>query len=109
MNDISLIVTSIFGGCLMGIFMLGFFTTRVDGASATWAMVLAIFFNLYLGLGSLGMLPQGMVLNIHSYWVGASVNGFFIILAIAISFIRRKMTGDLTGLTVWTMRDKNTG
>ena len=35
MNDISLIVTSLFGGCLMGLFMLGFFTRRVDGFTAT--------------------------------------------------------------------------
>jgi len=102
MNDVSLIVTSVFGGCLMGLFMLGFFTRRINGTSATIAMVLAILFNIYLGLGLLGWLPSSITLNIHSYWVGAIVNGLFIILAFIISFFQRKKDMDLTGLTVWT-------
>ncbi len=107
MNDLSLIVTSIFGGCLMGLFMLGFFTQRVDGTSAAIAMVLAILFNIYLGLGVLGWLPPTITLELHSYWVGAAVNGFFIILALVFSFLLRKEPGNLEGLTVWTMPKKN--
>lgn len=103
MNDVSLIVTSIFGGCLMGLFMLGFFTRRVDGKSATIAMVLAILFNIYLGVGLLGWLPESLTLGIHSYWVGATVNTFFILSALLFSFISPKEEKDLTGLTVWTM------
>ena len=103
MNDVSLIVTSIFGGCLMGLFMLGFFTRRVDGTSATIAMVLAILFNIYLGLGALKWLPPSVTLGIHSYWVGATVNGFFIILALILSFFLRREAKGLEGLTVWTM------
>ncbi|GJM33603.1 MAG: sodium:solute symporter [Saprospiraceae bacterium] len=106
MNDLSLIVTSIFGGCLMGLFMLGFFTRRVDGTAATMAMVLAILFNIYLGLGSIGWLPPALSLGIHSYWVGATVNGFFIVLALLISYLSPKKEKDLTGLTIWTMPHK---
>ncbi len=107
MNDISLIVTSIFGGCLMGLFMLGFFSRRVEGGAATIAMVGAILFNIYLGLGALGWLPPAVTLGLHSYWVGAAVNGFFIVFALALSFLRGKETGDLEGLTVWTMPDES--
>jgi SSS family solute:Na+ symporter len=102
MNDVSLIVTSIFGGCLMGLFMLGFFTKRVGGLAATVAMLLAILFNIYLGLGWLGVLPEGLTWELHSYWVGAVVNGFFIVVALVISFFRAG-NKDLTGLTIWTM------
>ncbi|MCF6223457.1 MAG: sodium:solute symporter [Flavobacteriaceae bacterium] len=102
MNDVSLIVTSIFGGCLMGLFMLGFFTRRINGTSATIAMIMAILFNIYLGIGLLGWLPASITLHIHSYWVGAIVNGLFIILAFVFSFFQRKKDMDLTGLTVWT-------
>ena len=66
MNDVSLIVTSVFGGCLMGLFLLGFFSRRVDGTSALIAMVLAIGFNIYLGLGLAGILPAGVTLPVHS-------------------------------------------
>lgn len=106
MNDVSLIVTSIFGGCVMGLFMLGFFTRSVDGTSATIAMALAILFNVYLGLGLLGWLPEAVTLNLHSYWVGAAVNACFIALALILSRLRRKEPGKLQGLTVWTMAGK---
>ena len=103
MNDVSLIVTSVFGGCLMGLFLLGFFTRRVDGISATIALVLAVGFNIYLGLGLLGRLPEEWTLGVHSYWVGALVNGTFIVSAYLISLLRRRPQPNLEGLTVWTM------
>lgn len=103
MNDASLIVTSVFGGCLMGLFLLGFFTRRVDGTSATIALALAIGFNVYLGLGLLDRLPGAWTLGVHSYWVGAFVNGVFVILAYGISLLRGKPQPHLDGLTVWTM------
>ena len=102
MNDISLIVTSVFGGCLMGLFMLGFFVPRVDGSAATVGIVLAIAFNVYLGLGLAELLPESMRIGAHSYWTGALVNGFFIIVACAIGYTRKAPRRDLNGLTFWT-------
>ncbi len=102
MNDVSLVVTSIFGGCLMGLFMLGFFSDRVDGRSATIAMAVAILLNIYIGLGFLELLPEAITINIHKYWVAALINGTFVIIAYTISRIRNSQTKDLTGLTVWT-------
>lgn len=106
MNDISLIVTSVFGGCLMGLFMLGFFTKRIDGFAANIAMIIAALFNVYLGMDALGMLPASWKLPVHSYWVGALVNLLFIVAAFAVSAFRKPKTGDLTGLTVWTRDPK---
>lgn len=105
MNDVSLIVASVFGGCLMGLFIMGFFTTRIDGFSATLAMIMAVLFNVYLGLGILGALPDSIVWSIHSYWVGAIVNAVFIVLALTISLFR-KNAQNLDGLTVWTSKRK---
>jgi SSS family solute:Na+ symporter len=104
MNDVSLIVTSIFGGCLMGLFILGFFSNRVDGQSATLAMSIAILLNIYIGLGFLGLLPKALILNIHTYWVAAFVNGTFIVLAYTISRIRNVRPANLEGLTVWNSK-----
>lgn len=104
MNDVSLIVTSVFGGCLMGLFLMGFFTKRVDGSSATIALVFAVLVNIYLGLGLLGVLPSSMTLEIHSYWVIAIVNASFIALAYVLGLVRNKNKTDLKGLTVWTMK-----
>ncbi len=109
MNDVSLIVTSVFGGCLMGLFLVGFFTQRVDGTSAMIAMALAIGFNIYLGLDLVGLIPEGAALHIHSYWSGALVNGLFIVLAYGLSWVRGRTPRDLTGLTVWTMPARKFG
>jgi SSS family solute:Na+ symporter len=103
MNDVSLIVTSVFGGCLMGLFMVGFFTRRVDGTSANLALGAAVVFNLYLGLGALGALPQSLAFPAHSYWVGFLVNAAFILAAYLVSVVRRTPPAELEGLTVWTM------
>ncbi|MCC5932333.1 MAG: sodium:solute symporter [Cyclobacteriaceae bacterium] len=107
MNDISLIVTSVFGGCLMGLFMMGFFTTRIDGNSAIVGIALAVMINIYLGLGVLGVLPEKMILPIHSYWVAALVNVTFILVAYTMAIIRKpKKQPHLQGLTVWTLSKK---
>ncbi|GAA4443375.1 sodium:solute symporter family transporter [Novipirellula rosea] len=103
MNDISLIVTSIFGGCLMGLFMVGFFTERVDGLSATCALLAAVVFNVYLGLGALQVLPVDYRLPVHSYWTGALVNFTFIVFAYVTARVRNRAPRDLAGLTVWTL------
>ena len=104
MNDVSLIVFSVLGGAITGLYMIGFFTERVDGFAANIALAAAIAFNVYLGLGVMGLLPAKWTLGIHSYWVGAVVNLLFMALAYAISLIRRPRPRDLRGLTVWTQR-----
>jgi SSS family solute:Na+ symporter len=105
MNDVSLIVTSVFGGCVMGLFMLGFFTRRVDGGSATIAIGLAIGFNIYLALGLAGRIPEGWRLEVHGYWIGPLVNLVFIITAYGLSLLRRVPPRSVSGLTVWAPKE----
>ena len=102
MNDLSLIVTSVCGGCLMGLFLLGFFTRRVDGFAANCALAVAVALNIYLGLGVMGAIPEAARLPIHSYWVGALVNLCFMAVAYLIALLRKPRTADMEGLTVWT-------
>lgn len=106
MNDVSLIVFSVLGGAITGIYMVGFFTTRVGAFAANVALVVSILLNVYLGLGVMKVLPETWRIGVHSYWVGAVVNLAFVAVAYAISLLRRSEPRDLTGLTVWTMREK---
>jgi SSS family solute:Na+ symporter len=108
MNDVSLIVFSVLGGAITGLYMVGFFTRRVDGKSANIALGIAIAFNIYLGFGLLRWLPESWRIGLHSYWVGAVVNLLFIVLAYAISLWRRVPPQKLEGLTVWTMNTADT-
>jgi Na+/proline symporter len=103
MNDVSLIVFSVLGGAVTGMYMLGFFTRRVDGFAVNVALALAVALNLYLGLGVMKVLPEAWRVPLHSYWVGAVVNLVFVALAYGISWLRPARPRDLAGLTVWTM------
>ncbi|MEA1951854.1 MAG: sodium:solute symporter [Planctomycetota bacterium] len=106
MADLSLIVASVFGGCMVGLFMMGFFTTRVDNRSALIALGLAIGLNVYFVLNTLGWLPETMRIDVHAYWVGMIVNGFFVTTAYGISLISKGSRENLDGLTIWTLSVK---
>ncbi|MFP4292445.1 MAG: sodium:solute symporter [Cyclobacteriaceae bacterium] len=104
-NDISWIVSSVFGGCLVGLFLIGFFTTRVGYRAALLALLVAVTANLYLGFSLAGWLPEALSVEIQAYWVGVMVNLLFMVLAYGLSFVIRN-TQNITGLTVWTMHKK---
>ncbi len=101
-NDLSWIIASVFGGCLLGLFMVGFFTRRVDGFAAITALVVSIALNLYLGMCLVDLLPKWMTFKMHSYLVGVVVNIAFVVVAYGVSLFRTNRR-DLTGLTVWTL------
>jgi SSS family solute:Na+ symporter len=108
MNDLSWIVASVFGGCLLGLFMAGFFTTRIDNRSALIGLVGAIGLNFYLGVSAAGWLPNAVTVPIHSYWTGILVNLAFLILAGVIAIFRGRNQRELSGLTVWTLDRETT-
>lgn len=101
-NDLSWVVASVFGGCLVGLFMVGFFTTRVGYKAALVALLMAVVVNLYLGLSLTAWLPESLSMNIQAYWVGIIVNLLFIVLAYGLSFFIRN-DKNLQGLTIWTV------
>ena len=104
LNDLSWMIASVFGGCLLGLFMIGFFTTRVDSSSAIAGLVVAVVVNIYLGIGVAGWLPAWMTVPMHSYWVAVVVNLLFVVLAYGVSLRRPQRTAGLAGLTVWTIQ-----
>jgi SSS family solute:Na+ symporter len=103
MNDLSWIVASVFGGCLLGLFMAGFFTTRIDNRSALIGLAVAICLNVYLGISAAGWLPETMTVPIHSYWTGILVNLAFLVLAGVVALFQGRNQRELSGLTVWTL------
>ena len=104
MNDVSWIVASVFGGCLLGLFMTGFFTTRIGNREALIGLGCAIVLNVYLGVNAAGWLPELLSVKVHSYWTGILVNLAFIIIAVIVALICGPNRKDLSGLTVWTMK-----
>lgn len=105
MLDFQVIVTALFGGCLGGLFLVGIFTTRVDGSAALGAVGIAIAANAYLLLNQMRWLPESWLFDLHAYWVGLSVNAVFVVSALGLS-LRKRARGprpQLGGLTAWTM------
>ncbi len=88
--DFTLIVGSIFGGGMLAIYLLGLFVPRVGNLALWTGLAAGLLFNLYMGLNTLGVLPQAVRLVIHPYWTTILVNGIVLVLALAASLKRRK-------------------
>ena len=106
MNDLNWIVASVFGGCLLGLFMVGFFTTRIGNKAALAGLCVAIILNVFLGFNAAGWLPGAMAIPVHSYWTGILVNLCFLVVAWFVATLGRKQGKTLTGLTIWTMKGR---
>jgi SSS family solute:Na+ symporter len=107
MVDLGLKIAQIvFGGGLMGIFLLGFLTTRVNYVSASVALVLTLLLDIYLALCSFNQLPECISVRVHAYWIGVIANGFVIVFGYAISLVTRGRPKPLDRLTIWTMKDQ---
>jgi SSS family solute:Na+ symporter len=88
--DFTLTVGSIFGGGMLAIYLLGLFVPRVGNLALWTGLAAGLLFNLYMGLNTLGVLPQTVRLVIHPYWTTILVNGIVLALALAASLKRRK-------------------
>ena len=104
MFDLLLTIVSIFAGCVTGMFLIGFFTTRVNYKSALIAMIISISLNVYLLFNAIDLLPESISINIHSYWANLIVNVTFMFVAYVLSLIHRTRPQKLSRLTIWTMK-----
>ncbi len=86
--DLGFILSSIFGGCILGIFMLGFFTKRVDNTSILTGMLVAIGLNIYLMLSFFHWLPENLIFEFHEYWTSALVNITLLVVAYSMGLVR---------------------
>ena len=106
MVDLGLKIAQVmFGGGLLGVFLLGFLTTRVNYVSASIALALTILLDIYLTLCSFNQLPESISVRVHAYWIGVIANGFVIVAGYTLSLVVRRPQRPLDRLTIWTMRD----
>jgi solute:Na+ symporter, SSS family len=87
--DLGFILSSVFGGCILGIFLLGFFVKRIDNFSIITGMAVSIGLNIYLMLSFFGWLPAKLSFVFHEYWTAALVNITLVAVALAASLLRR--------------------
>ncbi len=102
MTDLSLIIASIFGGGVLGLYVIGLCTTRVGNRAILVGLACSIGLNIYLMLNSFGWLPSGWGIRVHDYWVTVLVNVLLMVVAYVVSLFIPNRVKDLAGLTVWT-------
>ena len=109
LQDLQATLISIMSGGLLGLFLLGQLTRRVDGRSAFQAtMVTLAGVCLWLFIDSrLGseLFPTLAALLPDKFWIIVLGNTFLFVLGVLLSYgSRRKPDRDLTDLTVWTRK-----
>jgi len=97
---------SILAGGLLGLFLLGFLTTRVDGRAVGIGIGCAVIFSAAMSLVALGYLPANWikVVDSHfdSYYTGIVGNLLTFAVGYAAARLFRPKLREVTNLTVWT-------
>lgn len=70
LQDSATILTALTSGGLLGIYLLGFFTKTGDDRSILVGILFTMTFTLWMGLSSLGWLPEELRSPIHNYYAG---------------------------------------
>ena len=114
LQDLQATLISIMSGGLLGLFLLGLLTRRVDGRSALQAtMTTLVGVCIWLFIDSqLGaeLFPSFVALLPDKFWVIVLANTFLFVLGVLLSYgARRKSDRNLTDLTVWTRRSDEVG
>jgi SSS family solute:Na+ symporter len=106
LQDVWTELQSIAAGGLLGLYMLGFFTTRGDGRAVGFGIAFAVVFSVLISLNGLGALPEGVsaAINAHfdGYYTGIVGNIVMFVVGYVLAVILPKRDRDLTNLTVWT-------
>ncbi|MCH2375624.1 MAG: sodium/solute symporter [Planctomycetes bacterium] len=107
-EDLQTMILTILSGGIVGLFLLGFLTYRVDGRAAFVATVVTVLVTaLWLFLGSATgeeLFPAVAEHVPHKLWIGIFANALLFVLGYLVSHCFRRRgdcAKDLAGLTVW--------
>ncbi|MEA3298710.1 MAG: sodium:solute symporter [Pseudomonadota bacterium] len=102
LQDASVILTSLLGGGLLGMYLLGFCTRHGD-ARAVWAGIVATaLFTLWTILAHRGWLPAGLTLPFDLYYTGLVGNILMFAVGFAVSSLWGYRRRELAGLTFFS-------
>ncbi len=98
---------SILAGGLLGLFLLGFLTTRVDARAVGYGLAAAVGFSTLMSLQALDLLPRAwsaaMEARCDSYYTGIVGNLITFGLGCLVAFVRPGPARPLDQLTLWTV------
>jgi SSS family solute:Na+ symporter len=97
---------SIIVGGLLGLYLLGYLTTRGDGRAAAVGLLFAVAFSLLMSLVALEQLPPSWLrfinLRFDLYYTGIFGNALMVAAGYLAARLLPARPRDLTGLTIWT-------
>jgi len=97
LQDTSIVLTSLLGGGLLGIYLLGFFTRRGDARSVWAGIACTAVFTLW----TVGAFPASWTVPFDRYYTAAIGNLVMFAVGYGLSLLLPGRERDLTGLTVW--------
>ncbi len=97
---------SIIAGGLLGLYMLGFLTTRGDGRAVVTGILFAVAFSAYVSFAGLGWLPdsaaRALTERFDTYYTGVIGNMGMFVLGFIMALALPQKPRNLTNLTIWT-------
>jgi SSS family solute:Na+ symporter len=97
LQDISIRLTSLLGGGLLGIYLIGFFTRRGD-ARAVWSgIVCTALFTLW----TMGVFPESLSVPFDLYYTSAFGNAVMVAVGFTASLLFRRQTPPRPELSIW--------
>ena len=99
---------SILAGGLLGLFLLGFLTTRVDGRAVGIGIGCAVVFSAGMSLVALGFLPADWIKAVEarfdSYYTGIIGNLLTFAVGYSVARLFRTQPREISNLTLWTSK-----
>ena len=100
LQDVSIKLTSLFGGGILAIYLLGF-TTRIGDARAVWGGVsCTVGFTLW----TMGLFPTAWTVPFDTYYTAVIGNVVMFVVGYGLASLLPGRPRDLTGLTIWNRR-----
>ncbi len=98
--------TSIIAGGLLGLYLLGLFTTRGDGRAVGLGIAFAVAFSALVSFAGLGWLPAGFTHAVQnrfdSYYTGLVSNLVMFVVGFTLATLLPQRPRNLRNLTLWT-------
>ncbi len=102
LQDAATKLASILLAGLLGMYMLGFFTTRGDSRAVGVGIVCTILFTIWTILAERGMLPDYLTVPFDLYYTGIIGNVVMFVVGFLVASLLPRRERSLHNLTVWT-------
>lgn len=98
LQDVSIQLTSLLGGGILGIYVLGFATRRGDARSVWGGIACTLAFTLW----TMGVFPESWTLPFDTYYTAVIGNFVMFVVGYGLASLLPRRPRDLSGLTLWS-------